>query len=117
MTHGKKETDDGRTKEMDYLRAVRHYHCIQVRGSYARANRIGQKRVVSVYRLHMQRSMEDKKAMIAREQENKFNELMTKTRAIDSNITDNWFNIVMEPVATCDLTLWHLPGEPATFSP
>ena len=51
-TYGKKETNDGLTKEMDYLRAVRHYHCIQVRGSYIRGD---------------------------------------------------WFNIVMEPVATCDL--------------
>ena len=54
----------------------------------ARANRIGQKRVVSVYRLHMKHSMEVKKAMIAKEKENKSNELMTNARAIDSNITD-----------------------------
>ena len=53
MTHGKKETNVGFTKEMDYLR-----------GSY---------------------------------------------------ILGNWFKIVMEPVATCDLTLWHLLGEPATW--
>ena len=50
---------------MDYLWAVKHYHCIQVGVSYIRGN---------------------------------------------------WFNVVMEPVATYDLTLWHLPGEPATFT-
>ena len=54
----------------------------------ARANRMGQKRVVSVYRLHMKFSMEDRKAIIAREKGNKFNQLMTNARAIDGNTTD-----------------------------
>ncbi len=51
-TNGNEETNDRLTKEMDYLRKVRHYHCIQVLGSY---------------------------------------------------IQGDWFNIVMDPVATCDL--------------
>ncbi len=51
-TYGKKETNDKLTKEMDYLRTIRHYHCIQVLGSYSRGD---------------------------------------------------WFNIVMDPVATGDL--------------
>ena len=53
----------------------------------ARANRIGQKQVVSVYRLHMKRSIEDKKASIAREKKNKFSLLMTAARVIDSSLT------------------------------
>ena len=51
-TEGIKKTNDELTKEMSHLLTVRHYHCIQVRGSYIRGD---------------------------------------------------WFNIVMEPVATCDL--------------
>ena len=51
-TYGDEETNDRLTKEMDYLRKVRHYHCVQVLGSY---------------------------------------------------IQGDWFNIVMDPVATCDL--------------
>ena len=52
MTNGNEETNDRLTKETDCLRKVRHYHCIQVLGSY---------------------------------------------------IEGDWFNIVMDPVATCDL--------------
>ena len=51
-TEGERKTNDELTKEMGHLLTVKHYHCIQVRGSYIRGD---------------------------------------------------WFNIVMEPVATCDL--------------
>ena len=51
-THGKKELNDGLTKDMGYLTTVRHYHCIQVLGSFIRGD---------------------------------------------------FFSIIMEPVATCDL--------------
>ena len=54
--------------------------------SVARANRIGQKRVVKVHRLHVQRSIEEKKADVAREKTAKFDELMTDARAIDKNL-------------------------------
>ena len=52
VTNGDKKTNDVLTKATDYLRAIRHYHCIQVLGSYTQGD---------------------------------------------------WFNIVMDPVATCDL--------------
>ena len=57
----------------------------------ARANRIGQKRVVKVHRLHVQHSIEERKALIASEKMAKFNELITNARAIDSNITRREF--------------------------
>ena len=61
-TYGKKETNDGLTEQMDYLLAVKHYHCIRVRGSYIRGD---------------------------------------------------WYNIVTEPVATCDLRAYlKLEGSP-----
>ena len=54
----------------------------------ARANRIGQKRVVSVYRLHMKRSIEDKKVSIVLKRRTKFSLLMTDARVTDSSLSD-----------------------------
>ena len=37
-TRGKKKANDDLTKEVGYLRTVRHYHCVQVLGSYIRGS-------------------------------------------------------------------------------
>ena len=51
-THSKRDTNDKLIREVNNLRMVRYYHCVQILGSF---------------------------------------------------IHEDWFNIVMEPVASCDL--------------
>ncbi|KAK0514754.1 hypothetical protein JMJ35_003371 [Cladonia borealis] len=54
----------------------------------ARANRIGQKRDVHVYRLRALKSIEVKKAVAAEEKGQKFSQLMTNTRVVTPDTTD-----------------------------